>query len=110
VRYGKGCNPSDLWVSYFTSSVYVEEFRKENGEPDLIQVRRSFSSILSAREWEDKVLNRLNCIKSDKWLNKGNGGKTSSSKNSQIKPKQRCLKLNLVENNQKKKRKLEVLI
>ncbi len=72
VRYSKKCKPDDLWVTYFTSSKYVREFRNQYGEPDIIQIRRTFKDKKSAKNWEDKVLRRLNCVFDDKWLNKAN--------------------------------------
>ena len=45
VRYAKNCHPSDLWTKYFTSSKYVKQFREENGEPDIIEIRKTFSNI-----------------------------------------------------------------
>jgi hypothetical protein len=70
VRYSKNCTPEDLWKTYFTSSKYVRKFRKENGEPDIIQIRKTFNDSLKARLFENKVLKRLNVIKNEKWLNK----------------------------------------
>lgn len=70
VRFAKGCHPNDLWISYFTSSKYVKEFRKHYGEPDIIQVRRTFDNTASARLWEEKVLKRLNVIKREDFLNR----------------------------------------
>ena len=70
VRYSKKANPSELWVSYFTSSKHVKDFRKKHGEPDVIQVRKVFDEKKKAQLWEHKVLRRLNCAKSHKWLNK----------------------------------------
>jgi hypothetical protein len=69
VRYAKNCNPSDLWVSYFTSSKQVAYYRKQFGEPDIIQIRKTFADIDTARLWEHRVLKRLNVIDNDKWLN-----------------------------------------
>jgi hypothetical protein len=40
VRYAKDCHPSDLFVTYFTSSDYVAEYIKEHGMPDIIEVRK----------------------------------------------------------------------
>lgn len=37
-RTARNCRPEELWVKYFTSSKYVEEFRKIHGEPNLINV------------------------------------------------------------------------
>ena len=71
VRYAKNANPNELWESYYTSSKHVKAMRKEHGEPDIIQVRRVFNCPLKAREYEAKVLKKLNVHHDDKWLNKG---------------------------------------
>ena len=70
----KKANPKNLWTTYFTSSDYVKAFRQKYGEPDVIQVRKTFSSKESTLMWESTVLKRINAIQSAKWLNKGNGG------------------------------------
>lgn len=70
VRFAKSCSPSDLWVTYFTSSKIVKQYRKEYGEPDVIQVRQTFTCADAARRWETRVLQRLNVIESTVWLNK----------------------------------------
>lgn len=72
VRYAKNCNPLDLWVKYFTSSKKVKEYRSIYGDPDIVQIRKTFNSIDEARLWEHKVLKRLDVINSDKWLNNTN--------------------------------------
>jgi hypothetical protein len=71
-RYSeKQCvNPSDLWISYFTSSEYVKQFREIHGEPDIIQIRKTFNSAKQTLDWEHKVLRRLKVTSSSKWLNK----------------------------------------
>lgn len=69
VRYAKGCMPTDLWVSYFTSSKEVKKYRDTYGEPDVIEVRKIFKDAYSAKRWESKVLRRLHVLKSDAWLN-----------------------------------------
>ncbi len=68
-RYKNGCSPEDLWVTYFTSSKHVHAFREEYGEPDIVEVRKTFSTKEEAIEWEQKVLKRLKVKKNDKWLN-----------------------------------------
>lgn len=69
-RFAKGCSPSDLWKTYFTSSKYVKRFREENGEPDIIEIRKTFDCVEKAGLWESKVLRRLAVINDEKWLNK----------------------------------------
>jgi len=45
-------------------------FREENGEPDVILIRRTFSDRIQALDWEHKVLRRMNVSTKDTWLNK----------------------------------------
>jgi hypothetical protein len=73
VRYGKGCDPSDLWITYFTSSKYVKEFRTLHGEPDKIEIRSTFESSEEARNWEERVLKIINAAQNPNFLNKANG-------------------------------------
>ena len=75
VRYARGCHPDDLWTTYFTSSKYVQEYRKKHGEPDVIEVRQTFNDSLQAREWEERVIDRVDAVKSTRWLNRQNAGK-----------------------------------
>lgn len=63
-------NPSNLWTTYFTSSNYVRRFREEYGEPDIVEVRRTFSIGKDCLLWEHKVLRRIKAETDDKWLNK----------------------------------------
>lgn len=72
--YEFGCHPDELWKTYFTSSVHVKEFRKKHGEPDVIQIRRRFSSADDCLKWEAKVITRLKLCANPKWLNRGAGG------------------------------------
>lgn len=77
VRYAKNCNPLDLFNPYKTSSRVVKDFIASNGMPDIIQVRKTFTNVVSAKNHEDKVLRRMkvghipNClnIKSDSFKN-----------------------------------------
>lgn len=69
VRYAKGCNINDLWIKYFTSSEHVKAFKLLNGEPDIIEIRKTFNSIRKAKIWESKVLLKLKVFNNDNWLN-----------------------------------------
>lgn len=69
VRYAKNCNPNDFWKSYFTSSKKVKHFIAEHGDPDIIEIRKTFDCPHEAMKWESKVLSRLNVLKNPKWLN-----------------------------------------
>lgn len=70
VRYADGCNPADFWNTYFTSSKVVAQLREELGEPDVIQIRRTFQDKDSAIEWESKVLRRLKVKTNEAWINR----------------------------------------
>ena len=76
-RTSKNCHPEEFWKTYFTSSEAVKLFRKENGEPDIIEIRKIFKDIESCRIWEHRVLLRLNAARNDKFLNKRNGDKSN---------------------------------
>lgn len=75
VRYAKDCHPDDLWKTYFTSSKYVTKYRKEHGEPDVIQVRQTFSEldrVHKSQKWENRVLNFIDVAHRRDYLNKTN--------------------------------------
>lgn len=74
-RYSKECSPSDLWTTYFTSSEVVTAFRSQHGEPDVIQIRRVFSTPELALRCEDRVLRLVNAVSSPRWLNRAIRGK-----------------------------------
>ncbi len=84
VRFKKNANPSDLWKTYFTSSKKVKEFRELYGEPDIIQIRKVFDNREKALMHEYKVINRLNCVRSNDWLNLGNFGFNTFDGNGRI--------------------------
>jgi len=67
--YESGCHPDDFWVTYHTSSNIVTAFREEHGEPDVIEIRKTFSNADDAKDWEHRILQRMNVVKEDKWLN-----------------------------------------
>lgn len=61
---------SDLWVSYFTSSKIIKHLINEHGkdafEPKIIKI---FDSGLKAKEYEQKLLKRINADTNEKMLN-----------------------------------------
>lgn len=75
VRYARGCKPEDLWTRYFTSSDRIQECRELYGEPDIIEVRKTFKHHDIARAWEHRVLTRINAVQKPNWLNEHAGGK-----------------------------------
>ena len=71
VRYANQTNPQDdFWKKYFTSSTYVAECREKFGDPDIIQIRKTFDSPDDATAWETKVLQRINAVDRNDFLNK----------------------------------------
>lgn len=71
VRFARGCHPTDLWESYFTSSKYVQELIEQDGPESFeCEIRRTFKRRRDARNWEAKVLKRLRVVDKDHWLNK----------------------------------------
>lgn len=92
-KYAQGCQPSDLWKTYFTSSEYVKDFREEFGEPDIIKIHRTFSDADSCVLFEHNYLNKINAKNNPTFLNKSNGGKKFAILNEDVKnkTKQTCL-------------------
>lgn len=76
VKYKRDCRIEDLFQTYFTSSKYVHEAILSWGMPDVIQIRKTFTSVKKSLLWEQKVLKRLKVLtdNKDKWLNKNIGG------------------------------------
>lgn len=68
-RTAKHCHPDEFWVSYFTSSKEVRKFRKEHGDPDIIQIRKTFKNSKDCSKWEHLVLKRLNAKYRSEFLN-----------------------------------------
>lgn len=69
-RFAEGCNPSEFWVSYKTSSKYVKELLQQYGEDSFdYEIRKTFKDKQSARIWETKVLKKLNVVGRDDFLN-----------------------------------------
>jgi hypothetical protein len=76
-RTKAGCHPSEFWVKYFTSSSDVSNFRNKHGEPDVIQVRKTFkknNAITECIKHEVTVIRRIKAVQNTNWLNKGNAG------------------------------------
>lgn len=69
VRYAQDCDPSDLWNPYKTSSKHVAKFIADHGEPDVVQVRKTFIEVPIAQNWEHRVLKRMKAVSNNNWLN-----------------------------------------
>jgi hypothetical protein len=72
-RTAVNCDPSELWKSYFTSSVHVTEYRKLHGEPDIVQIRKIFGeNFIRCEKWETRVLRKMNLSGDLRFLNRRN--------------------------------------
>lgn len=75
VRWANKVTPKhDLWKEYFTSSLYVKEYRQLHGDPDIIQVDKIFDSKELAAQYEIEFLTEQFNNNWDKWLNKNISG------------------------------------
>lgn len=60
VRYAKNCNPSDFWVTYFTSSNIIAEIIKNEGVDSFsFEIRKTFNNKTDAIRLEHKVLTKI---------------------------------------------------
>jgi len=75
-RYGKGCHPEQLWTSYFTSSKKIKTLIEQHGKESFeFEIRKTFTTRESAREWETRFLCKVKAAQSNLWLNQHNGAK-----------------------------------
>jgi hypothetical protein len=73
-RWAANCKPEDFWVTYFTSSKAVKMLIEEYGADSFnVEIRRIFKTGIEARTWEHKVIEKLQAVKRNEWLNKANG-------------------------------------
>lgn len=81
VRYATHSQPSDLWVSYFTSSKQVKELISIHGKDSFdYEVRRIFDTAEQAIIWENSVIRRMSLIQRPDWLNEGTGSSHQARK------------------------------
>jgi group I intron endonuclease len=77
VRWGNKVSPEkDLWLKYFSSCKKIKKLVKEHGKENFVfEIRKIFEhesredAIVLAREWEERVLLRLNVLNRSDWLN-----------------------------------------
>jgi hypothetical protein len=70
VRYARNCDPSDLWVTYFTSSNRIRQLVEQYGRDSFkTEIRRTFKDAETAREWETRVLERMKVKHDRRWIN-----------------------------------------
>ena len=72
VRYAKNAHPSELFITYFTSSKHVKHYIAKYGNPDIIQIRKTFTERHKAINWEHNVLKRMNLKEDTRFLNATN--------------------------------------
>lgn len=61
---------NDLWKEYFTSSKKIHALMEETGQDSFdIEIRKEFSSVEKAIEWEVKVLRRCKVLEDERWIN-----------------------------------------
>lgn len=81
-KFAKNSNPDKFWVTYFTSSKYVKQARQKFGEPDIIQIRKTFGEDSSkCYNWETKVLRRMKVKTNDLFINISENTRDISLKN-----------------------------
>jgi len=69
-RFAEGCHPTEFWKSYKTSSKYVKELVEQYGENTFeYEIRKTFTDKQSARNWETKVLKKMNVVVRSDFLN-----------------------------------------
>lgn len=74
-RYSKHCQPSDLWVEYFTSSQKIKDLIAQDGiDAFTVSIRKTFNTVSKCREWESRFLHRIDARSNDTWINAHNGG------------------------------------
>jgi hypothetical protein len=71
VRYGKGCNPNDLWDKYFTSSKHIHNLIKIFGlNSFIVKITKIFTNKEDAINHEHTILNRVKADRNGKFINK----------------------------------------
>jgi len=72
-KSSEDANPNTFFINYFTSSNVVKEYIKENGNPSVIKILKTFSSGLDARLYEHRILHKVNAKDNINFLNMTNG-------------------------------------
>lgn len=71
VKYASNSDPETFWKDYFTSSTAIWRLIEEYGlESFEFEIRKTFECQAKAREWERKVIKRMNIVRDDRFLNK----------------------------------------
>lgn len=68
VRYAKGCSPSDMLRTYFTSSKEVNDDIAKLGVHNFsVSIRRTFDDVDAAKLWESTFLKRIKLPRTDSY-------------------------------------------
>jgi hypothetical protein len=70
LRFAVGCHPTELWKTYFTSSAHVADFVAQHGDPDVLEIRKTFTVVPTAQLWEHRVLKRIKAVQRKDFLNR----------------------------------------
>ena len=74
-RWANKCSPEDdLWHKYKTHGTRIPKTIERYGEPDVIQVRKTFDTAVQAQQWEKQVLIRMRVLEKENWLNQNIAG------------------------------------
>lgn len=69
-RWKPGCNPCDLWSTYFTSSKRVHKLIEQYGSESFdVEIRKQFATKEKCLDWEQRVLKRLKVKSNPNWMN-----------------------------------------
>lgn len=74
VKFGKNCSPSDLLVTYFTSSKIVKAMLAADPSCFVVDRIRTFSTREDAINYEKKFLKKVKADKSAQWYNQSISG------------------------------------
>lgn len=73
VRWARGCSPSELWNTYFSSSVHIKNLIKKYGKDSFqAKVSRTFSNKDEAIKHERRFLEKVKASTNGAFINKRN--------------------------------------
>ncbi len=76
VRFKEGCTPEELFVTYFSSSKIIAKLLLDFGSQSFeFEIRKIFFDKRDARNWEQKVLTKMNAASDERFLNQSNNMK-----------------------------------
>ena len=86
-KTSKGCHPSQLWSTYFSSSKVIERLISEEGkEAFTFEIRAIFDCPKKCRAYECRFLKRIHASTNSSWFNLSEGSLTFSTDGKTIGP------------------------